>query len=55
MHFEVTTSAKLLGGEGVAYVIDRYGMRTADHKWQTRLRELPLAGMLIDFGTDQRP
>jgi murein DD-endopeptidase MepM/ murein hydrolase activator NlpD len=53
LHFEVTTSAIPLGGEGVPYLIDEYRVKRAkpaDDSWQTRRRELPLRDMLIDFG-----
>lgn len=50
LHFEVTTSARLLAGEGVPYLIDRYRDKSADDSWQIRARELPLRDMVIDFG-----
>jgi hypothetical protein len=50
LHFEVTTSSRLLAGEGVPYLIDRYRGKSANDFWQTRTRELPLQDMLIDFG-----
>jgi murein DD-endopeptidase MepM/ murein hydrolase activator NlpD len=50
LHFEVTTSSKLLVGEGVPYLIDRYRGKSADDSWQIRVRELPLRDMVIDFG-----
>jgi len=50
LHFEVTTSSRLLVGEGVPYVIDRYRSKLADDSWQLRTRELPLRDMVIDFG-----
>ena len=50
LHFEVTTSPRLLTGEGVPYLIDRYRVKSADGSWQLRTRELPLKDMLIDFG-----
>jgi murein DD-endopeptidase MepM/ murein hydrolase activator NlpD len=50
LHFEVTTSSRLLIGEGVPYLIDRYRVKSADDAWQTRTRELPLRDMVIDFG-----
>jgi len=37
-------------GEGVPYLIDHYRVKSADDVWQTRTRELPLGGMLFDFG-----
>jgi hypothetical protein len=50
LHFEVTASAVVLAGEGVPYVIDHYRVLTPDNTWQAHSRELPLEGMLIDFG-----
>ena len=50
LHFEVTTSSVLLAGEGVPYLIDHFRLRSADGAWQPHTRELPLDGMLIDFG-----
>lgn len=50
LHFEVTTSSRLLVGEGLPYVIDRYRGKSADDSWQIRTRELPLRDMVIDFG-----
>ncbi len=50
LHFEVTTSAKLMAGEGLPYVISRYRMKTANDEWQARVHELPLSNMVIDFG-----
>jgi murein DD-endopeptidase MepM/ murein hydrolase activator NlpD len=49
LHFEVTTSPKLLAGEGLPYLIDRYRVKS-NATWQTHTRELPLRDMLIDFG-----
>jgi len=51
LHFQVSTSASPLAGEGGPYVIDQYRTKS-DETEQTRMRELPLGGMLIDF--DQR-
>jgi hypothetical protein len=39
----------MLAGEGLPYLIDQYRAKSADDVWQTRTRELPLGGMLIDF------
>jgi hypothetical protein len=55
LHFEVTTSAKPLAGEGVPYVIDQYHVKSTGDRWQTHTHELPMRDMLIDFrrsGTD---
>jgi hypothetical protein len=49
LHFEVTTSSKLLAGEGVPYLIDCYRSSTsegpAEHK-----HELPLDKNIVEFG-----
>lgn len=50
LHFEVTTSATIIAGEGLPYLIDRYRVWSADNVWEPRARELPLGGMLVDFG-----
>jgi hypothetical protein len=50
LHFEVTTSAALLAGEGIPYLMDHYRIRTGDKVWETRTQELPLRDMLVDFG-----
>lgn len=52
LHFEVTTAAKLLAGEGIPYLIDRYRIWTTDKVWQTHTNELPLDRMLIEFAQD---
>ena len=52
LHFQVSTSSDLLAGEGVPYLIDQYSAKSANDTWQMRTRELPLGGMLIDFGPD---
>jgi hypothetical protein len=33
-----------------AISIDHYRVMSTDYSWQTRSRELPLGGMLLDFG-----
>lgn len=53
LHFEITTSAKPLAGEGVPYVIDQYRAKTSGDTWQTYNQELPIRNMLVDFGTDR--
>ena len=50
LHFEVTTSSTLLAGEGLPYLIDHYRLWSSDKVWEAHTRELPLGGMLIDFG-----
>jgi hypothetical protein len=49
VHFEITTSSKLMAGEGLPYLIDHYHAKSGD-AWQTRVHELPLKDMVIDFG-----
>ncbi len=49
LHFQVQTSSDPLAGEGVPYLIDHYRVKSAD-VWQARTRELPLGGMLFNFG-----
>jgi len=52
LHFEVTSSPKLLGGEGLPYLIDHYRIWN-DKKWESRTEELPLAGTVVEFGNDE--
>jgi hypothetical protein len=54
LHFEITNSSRLLAGEGLPYLIDRYRSQAADDSWQTRTRELPLQDMRVDFGQGVR-
>ncbi len=51
LHFEVTTSPTVLGGEGVPYLIDHFRLRSPDGSWQPRTHELPLGEMNIAFGS----
>lgn len=50
LHFQVSTSLMLIQGEGVPYVIDQFRVKSVDGTVQTHTRELPLGGMLVDFG-----
>jgi hypothetical protein len=50
LHFELTTSPKPLAGEGVPYAINRYRVMTEEKYGRTSTQELPLRGMVIDFG-----
>jgi murein DD-endopeptidase MepM/ murein hydrolase activator NlpD len=51
LHFEVTTSSKILAGEGVPYLIDRYRSKSAnDGHMELRTRELPLDNSVVVFG-----
>jgi hypothetical protein len=53
LHFEVTTSAKPLAGEGVPYLIDRYhSVCENDRAMELRIRELPLDKCVVLFGED---
>jgi hypothetical protein len=49
LHFEITNSTKALAGEGLPYVIDQYRVRSGNG-WESRMRELPLKDMVIEFG-----
>jgi hypothetical protein len=50
LHFEVTTGTTLASGDGVPYVIEHYRVWIHDRVLETHTRELPLSGMLVDFG-----
>jgi Peptidase family M23 len=53
LHFEVTTSSKLLAGEGVPYLIDQYRCKSAsDGPMELRTHELPLDNSVVIFGED---
>jgi Peptidase family M23 len=55
LHFEVTTSSKLLAGEGVPYLIDRYRCTNASGgSIELRIHELPLNNTVVAFGEDER-
>lgn len=53
LHFEVTTSSKLLAGEGVPYLIDRY-TSTSDGPAKIHTRELPLNHSVVTFEEGRR-
>jgi len=54
LHFEVTTSSKLLAGEGVPYVIDRYSIKnTSDGPAELHTHELPLDNSVVIFKEDR--
>jgi hypothetical protein len=53
LHFEVTTSSKLMVGEGIPYLINRYRYKTSDGSLETRIHELPLDKSMIDFAVTQ--
>jgi Peptidase family M23 len=53
LHFEVTTSSKLLAGEGVPYLIDQYRCVIASGgPMELRIHELPLNNTVVVFGPD---
>jgi hypothetical protein len=49
LHFEVTTSATPLVGEGVPFVFDQFSVKTPDGLSKTVKREIPSRNMLVDF------
>ena len=54
LHFEVTTSPKLLAGEGVPYLIDHYSSKaTSDGPAELHTHELPLDKSVVIF--EERP
>ena len=50
LHFQVSTSAASLGGEGVPYLMDGYKAKSAGESWEMHAQEMPLDGMVVDFG-----
>jgi Peptidase family M23 len=55
LHFEVTTSSKLLAGEGVPYLIDRYSSKsTSDGPAELHTHDLPLDKNVVNFGEEPR-
>ena len=50
LHFEVTTSPRLVAGEGVPYEIDHYAVKLDADSRQDRANGLPLGKMIVDFG-----
>jgi hypothetical protein len=55
LHFEVTTSSKLLAGEGVPYLIDQYRSKsTSDGPTELHRHELPLDKSVVTFGEVRR-
>lgn len=54
LHFEVTDSSKLITGEGLPYVIDRYRtMGASGGSRELRVRELPANNNVITFAVDR--
>lgn len=49
LHFEITNSPELLAGEGLPYLIEHFRIKSGND-WSGRTHELPLNGMVIDFG-----
>ena len=55
LHFEVTTSSKLVAGEGVPDLIDRYRSKSkSEEPTELHTRELPLDHSIVTFGEDRR-
>jgi Peptidase family M23 len=55
LHFEVTTSPKLLAGEGVPYLIDQYSTKSTDTgPAELHKHELPLDHSVVTFGEGRR-
>ena len=50
LHFEVTTSAQLLLGEGIPYVIDSYRLGYQDGFDEVQNKELPKEKEIVEFG-----
>ncbi|MFC1225768.1 M23 family metallopeptidase [Pedobacter sp. BG31] len=50
LHFEVTTSAKLLYGEGIPYIIDHYQLGYQNGFDEVHHNELPKEKQIVDFG-----
>jgi hypothetical protein len=48
LHFEIANSPKPFAGEGLAYIIDHFRVKS-EKGWERRTRELPLNNMVIDF------
>ncbi len=54
LHFEVTDSSKLIAGEGLPYVIDRYRtVGASGGSKELRSRELPMNNNLVTFAGDR--
>lgn len=49
LHFEITTAAKALLGEGIPYTIEHYTVTSKDGYPDRRNAELPLDGTLVTF------
>ena len=55
LHFEITTSSKLMAGEGVPYLIDQYTSKSAsDGPAELHTHELPLDKSVVTFGEVRR-
>ncbi len=53
LHFEISDSPKLLAGEGLPYLIDRYEIRLSDGSMDARANELPTLEMRVSFRPGQ--
>jgi hypothetical protein len=55
LHFEVTTSSRLLAGEGVPYLIDQYSSKSPSNgNAERHSHELPLDKSVVTFGESPR-
>jgi hypothetical protein len=55
LHFEVTTSSKVLAGEGLPYLIDRYSSKnSSDGPSELHTHELPLDHNIVTFPENRR-
>jgi hypothetical protein len=53
LHFEVTTSSKLLVGEGIPYLIDRYSSKSSSGgPAEPHTHELPLDHSVVTFAEE---
>ena len=51
LHFEVTNSSKLLFGEGIPYLINRYRLNSKGNGFtEMHINELPIDKQIVDFG-----
>jgi hypothetical protein len=53
LHFQVTDKADVMGSEGLPYLFDNYGIKTAGQQWERRTAEYPMGDVLVDFGPDR--
>lgn len=49
LHFQVADAPDFLASEGVPYLLGQFRIKRADGRWETRKREFPPDGAVIDF------